>query len=91
MMPIELDDEVPPPSPPARSRLGRRTGRRLAVGVVVLALALIAAQWAADARAQTSWNRLSDRTNVVLPVGRSLSVLWSPDVSDVLAIGRGAA
>ena len=91
MVPIDLDDEVPQPSQPGRSRLGRRTGRRLAIGVVVVVLALVAGQWAADARERADWDRLSDRTDVVVPVGRSLAARWSLDDSTFVTVSQGIA
>lgn len=59
-------------------------------GSVVLVLALVAGQRVADAQAQSSWDRLSDRTSVVEPVGRSLTVRWSLDRSTLMAVNQGA-
>lgn len=58
--------------------------------MVVVLLALVAGQRVADARAQASWDRLSDRTSVVAPVGRSVSVRWSLDPSTLMAVSQGA-
>lgn len=60
-------------------------------GAIALVLALVAGQRVADAQAQARWDRLSDGTSVVQPVGRSLTVRWSLDPSTLMAVTQGVA
>ncbi|OZB89274.1 MAG: hypothetical protein B7X41_03710 [Microbacterium sp. 14-71-5] len=88
MVPIELDDEVPDGAPPRGP--GRRRSRLwVVVGGAVAALALAAGQWAADRAQASSWDRLSDRADVVVPLGGSLAVRWSLDPSQLMAVAQG--
>lgn len=91
MVPIELDDEVPPPTPPRPTRRRRRARRRLAVGAVVVVLALAAGQWTSDVRERAAWNRLSDRTDVIAPLGRSVRVLWTLNPSAFATANQGVS
>lgn len=91
MVPIELDDELPPSTAPGPTRLSRRARRRLAAGAVVVALALLAGQWTSDARERAAWNRLSDRTDVIAPLGRSVAVLWTLDASAFATANQGTS
>ncbi|MBN9328122.1 MAG: hypothetical protein J0I87_14565, partial [Cellulomonas sp.] len=89
MVPIELDDErAPAPGPRHRPPSGR-TRVWLLGGAAAVVLALVAGQWAADAWARARWERLSDRTEVVAPVDRSLTVRWSLDPSTLGSVSQG--
>lgn len=58
-------------------------------GAVVVLLALVAGQRVADAQTQASRDRLSDRTSVVEPVGRSLTARWSLDRPTLTTVSQG--
>lgn len=60
-------------------------------GAAAVVLALVAGQWAADAWARAAWDRLSDRTEVVAPVDRSLTVRWSLDPPRFASVSQGVA
>ncbi|WP_378100326.1 PQQ-binding-like beta-propeller repeat protein [Cellulomonas sp. T2.31MG-18] len=91
MVPIELDDErAPAPGPRHRPPSGR-TRVWLLGGAAAVVLALVAGQWAADAWARARWERLSDRTEVVAPVDRSLTVRWSLGPSTFVSVSQGVA
>lgn len=57
----------------------------------MVVLALVTGQWAADAWARAGWDRLSDRTEVVAPVDRSLTVRWTLDASRLVSVSQGVA
>ncbi|OZB89275.1 MAG: hypothetical protein B7X41_03715 [Microbacterium sp. 14-71-5] len=89
MVSIELDDEAHGAPPEHRRTVSRGTRPWWVVGAATAVLALVLGQWVADLRSHAGWQRLADRTDVVRPVGRSVTPRWSLDPSQLATISQG--